>query len=136
MQSLFGGYVFIVFESPVYGEQTACAKRERSCQSRSYSREEVSDRHGGAGLVASLHSAMFAESDIESFVNGRLVGIIVIWQQALLELALVFKGGLKRKERKPDQKHGRWKIYTKVTYKMKHAALPLHEHSFLSLSSY
>lgn len=69
----------------------------------------MSDRHGGAGLVASLHSAVFAESDIESLVNGRLVGIIVIWQQGLLELALVFKGGLKRKETELDQKHGRWK---------------------------
>lgn len=95
LQSLFGGYVFIVIKSPVYGEQAACAKPERSCQSRSYSRKEVSDRHGGAGLVAPLHSAVFAESDIVSLVNGRLVGIIVIWQQGLLELALVFKGGLK-----------------------------------------
>lgn len=57
----------------------------------------MSDRHGGAGLVASLHSAVFAESDIESLVNERLVGVIVIWQQGLLELALVFKGGLEKK---------------------------------------
>lgn len=73
---------------------------QNESQSCSYSREEVSDCHGGAGLVASLHSAVFAESDIESLVNGRLVGIIVIWQQGFLELALVFKGGLKRKETK------------------------------------
>lgn len=66
----------------------------------------MSDRHGRAGLVASLHSAVFAESDIESLVNERLVGIVVIWQQALLELALVFEGGLKRKETESDQKHG------------------------------
>lgn len=78
-------------------------ERERFCQSHSYSREEVSDGHGGAGLVASLHSAVFAESNIESLVNGRLVGIIVIRQQSLLELALGFKVGLKRKETESDQ---------------------------------
>lgn len=63
----------------------------------------MSDGHGGAGLVASLHSAVFAESNIESLVNGRLVGIIVIRQQGLLELALGFEVGLKRKEMESDQ---------------------------------
>lgn len=55
----------------------------------------MGDRHGGGGLVASLHSAVFAESDIESLVNGGLVGIVVIWQQGLFELAFIFKGSLK-----------------------------------------
>lgn len=95
MQSLFG---VRRFESPMSESKPHVQKQERFGRSRSYSREEVSDRHGGAGLVASLHSAVFAEGDIESLVNGRLVGIIVIRQQGLLELALVFKGGLKRKE--------------------------------------
>lgn len=60
----------------------------------------MGDRHGGGGLVASLQSAVFAESDIESLVNGGLVGIVVIWQQGLLELAFVFKGSLKEGEEK------------------------------------
>lgn len=47
----------------------------------------MGDRHGGGGLVASLPSAVFAESEIESLVNGGLVGIVVIWQQGLVELA-------------------------------------------------
>lgn len=108
MQS--GVFVFVFFwwvhihgfESPM-SESKAHVQNESACfgRSRSYSREEVRDRHGGAGLVASLHSAVFAERDIESLVNGRLVGIIVIWQQGLLELALGYKGGLKRKERDP-----------------------------------
>lgn len=58
----------------------------------------MGDRHSGGGLVASLHSAVFGESDIESLVNGGLIGIVVIWQQGLLELAFVFKGSLKEGE--------------------------------------
>lgn len=60
----------------------------------------MGDCHGGGGLVASLHSAVFAESDIESLVNRGLIGIVVIWQQGLLELAFIFKGSLKDGEEK------------------------------------
>ncbi len=60
----------------------------------------MGDRHGRGGLVASLPSAVFAESDIESLVNGGLVGIVVIWQQGLVELAFVFKCSLKDGEEK------------------------------------
>lgn len=111
MQYLFLAGTYSSFRVSHVGEQSTCAKRERFGQSRSYSREEVSDCHGGAGLVASLHSAVFAESDIESLVNGRLVGVIVIWQQSLLERALVFKGGLQKKETESDQKPGRPKRF-------------------------
>lgn len=55
----------------------------------SYSREEVSDSHRSGDSVSSLHSAMFAESDVESLVNEGLVYIVVIWQQGLIELALI-----------------------------------------------
>lgn len=59
----------------------------------------MSNRHRGAGLVASFHSAMFAESNVVSLVNGRLIGIIVIWQQGLLKLALRFKGTLEKRDK-------------------------------------
>ena len=47
------------------------------------------DSHGGGCLVASLCAAMLAEGDVGALVNRRLIGIIVVWQQGLLELALV-----------------------------------------------
>lgn len=55
----------------------------------SYSGEEVRDGHGGGGLAAPLHAAVLAERDVGASVDQRLVGVIVVGQQALLELALV-----------------------------------------------
>lgn len=49
----------------------------------------MSDSHGGGHLVASLCAAMLAEGDVEALVNKRLVGVVVVGQQHLLELALV-----------------------------------------------
>lgn len=47
------------------------------------------DGHGGARLVASPYAAMLAEGDVEAPVNKRLVGVVVVGQQSLLELALI-----------------------------------------------
>lgn len=47
------------------------------------------DSHCWGGLVASLQAAMFAEGDIKALVNGRLVCVVIVGQQRLLELALV-----------------------------------------------
>lgn len=52
------------------------------------------DSHGGGGPVASLHAAVLAEGDIEALVNKRLVGVVVVGQQRLLELALVREDSL------------------------------------------
>lgn len=52
------------------------------------------DSHGGGGPVASLHAAVLAEGDIEALVNKRLVGVVVVGQQRLLELALVHEDSL------------------------------------------
>lgn len=65
----------------------------------SYSGEEVGDGHGGGGSVAPFHTAMLTEGNVEALVNRRLVGIVVVWQQDLVELALVSK----------DRLRGRWK---------------------------
>lgn len=62
------------------------------------------DGHGGGGLVASLYAAMLAEGDIEALVNKRLIGVVVVGQQSLLELALFPKDSLKKSER--DRKRG------------------------------
>lgn len=51
----------------------------------------MGDSHGGGGFVASLHSAVLTEGDVKALVNGRLVGIVVVWQQDLVELALIPK---------------------------------------------
>lgn len=53
------------------------------------------DGHGGGGLVASLYAAMLAEGDIEALVNKRLIGVVVVGQQSLLELALIHEDSLK-----------------------------------------
>lgn len=47
--------------------------------------------HGSGGLVAPLHAAMLAECYVGASVNQRLVGVVVVWEQALLELALVME---------------------------------------------
>ena len=52
-------------------------------------------RHGGGSLIASLQPAIFAEGDVGALVNKRLVGVVVVWQQGLLELTLVPKDRLK-----------------------------------------
>jgi len=54
------------------------------------------DSHCWGSLVASLQAAMFAEGNIKSLVNGRLVCIVIVGQQRLLELALVMEGPLKK----------------------------------------
>lgn len=53
------------------------------------------DSHCWGSLVASLQAAMFAEGNIKSLVNGRLVSVVIVGQQRLLELALVMEGPLK-----------------------------------------
>ncbi len=55
--------------------------------------------HGSGGLVAPLHAAMLAECYVGAPVNQRLVGIVVVWEQALLELALVMEDCLERTKR-------------------------------------
>ena len=57
------------------------------------------DGHGGRGLVASLYAAMLAEGDVEALVNKRLIGVVVVGQQRLLELALVHEDSLETTER-------------------------------------
>lgn len=47
------------------------------------------DGHGGGGLVASLNAAMLAEGNVEALVNKRLIGVVVVGQQSLLELAFI-----------------------------------------------
>lgn len=47
------------------------------------------DSHGSGGLVAPLHAAMLAQRDVGAPVDQRLVGVVVVGEQALLELALV-----------------------------------------------
>lgn len=56
------------------------------------------DSHGGGGLVASLYAAMLAEGDVEALVNKRLIGVVVVGQQHLLELALVPEDSLEKQE--------------------------------------
>lgn len=56
------------------------------------------DSHGGGGFVASLYAAVLAEGDVEALVNKRLVGIVVVGQQSLLELALVPKDSLSERK--------------------------------------
>lgn len=68
-----------------------------SCSS--YSGEEVRYSHGSGGLVAPLDAAMLAERDVGASVNQGLVGVVVVGQQALLELALVVEDCLERTKR-------------------------------------
>lgn len=51
--------------------------------------------HGSSGLVAPLHAAMLAECYVGSSVNQRLVGVVIVREQALLELALVMEDSLR-----------------------------------------
>lgn len=55
--------------------------------------------HGSGGLVAPLHAAVLAERYVGASVNQRLVGVVVVWEQALLELALVMEDCLERTKR-------------------------------------
>lgn len=55
--------------------------------------------HSSGGLVAPLHTAMLAERYIRASVDQRLIGIVVVWEQALLELALVVEDCLERTKR-------------------------------------
>lgn len=47
--------------------------------------------HGSGGPVAPLYAAMFAECYVEASVHQRLVGVVVVCEQVLLELALVME---------------------------------------------
>lgn len=58
--------------------------------------------HGSGGLVAPLDAAMLAECDVGASVNQRLVGVVVVGQQALLELALVMEDCLERTKRRSN----------------------------------
>lgn len=64
------------------------------------------DSHGGGGLVASLYTAMLAEGDVEALVNKRLIGVIVVGQQSLLELALVLEDSLEKERRTEGWEQG------------------------------
>lgn len=55
--------------------------------------------HGSGGLVALLDTAMLAECYVGPSVDQGLVGVVVIGQQALLELALVMEDCLERTKR-------------------------------------
>lgn len=68
-----------------------------SCSS--YSGEEVRYSHGSGGLVAPLDAAMLAECYVGASVNQGLVGVVVVRQQALLELALVMEDRLEKTKR-------------------------------------
>ena len=63
----------------------------------SYPREEVRDSHGGGHLAAPLHPSVFAQRDVGASVQVRLVGIVVVGQEGLSELALFLEAGLWRK---------------------------------------
>lgn len=60
------------------------------------------DSHGGGGPVAPLHAAVLAEGDVEALVNKRLVGVVVVGQQRLPELALVREGSLENGKGRHD----------------------------------
>lgn len=62
----------------------------------SYSGQEVRYSHGSGGLVAPLHAAMLAECYVGAPVNQRLVGVVVVREHALFELALVLENCLER----------------------------------------
>lgn len=47
--------------------------------------------HGSSGLVAPLHAAMLAQGYVESSVHQRLVGIVVVGEQTLLEFTLIME---------------------------------------------
>lgn len=64
------------------------------------------DGHGGGGLVAPLYAAVLAEGDVEALVNKRLVGVVVVGQQSLLELALVPKDSLEMPQKRKERKGG------------------------------
>lgn len=52
--------------------------------------------HGSGSLVAPLNTAMLGECYVEASVNLRLVGIVVVREQALLELALIVEDCLEK----------------------------------------
>lgn len=55
--------------------------------------------HGSGGLVAPLHAAMLAERYVGASVHQRLIGVVVVGEQALLELALVMEDCLEKTKR-------------------------------------
>lgn len=55
--------------------------------------------HGSGGLVAPLHAAVLAECYVGTSVNQRLVGVVVVCEQTLLELALIMEDRLERRSR-------------------------------------
>lgn len=71
------------------------------------------DGHGGGGLVAPLYAAMLAEANVEALVNKRLVGVVVVRQQGLPELALLPEVFLKKKKKRKSNfyKHRKVTLY-------------------------
>lgn len=63
----------------------------------SYPREEVCDSHGRGHLAAPLHPSIFAQRDVGTSVHVRLIGVVVVGQEGLSELALFLEAGLRRK---------------------------------------
>lgn len=66
------------------------------------------DSHGSGGLVAPLDAAVLAEGDVGASVNQRLVGVVVVRQQALLELALIMEDCLERTKRRDNGRFNGW----------------------------
>lgn len=58
--------------------------------------------HGGGGPVAPLRAAALVECDVGASVHQRLVGVVVVGEQALLELALVMEDCLQRSRRQTE----------------------------------
>lgn len=59
--------------------------------------------HGSGGPVAPLDAAMLAERYVGASVDQRLVGVVVVGEQALPELALVMEDCLEGGQR--DRHH-------------------------------
>lgn len=74
----------------------------------SEARQEVCDSHGRGGPVALPHAAVLAEGDVEALVNKRLVGVVVVRQQRLPELALVHEGLLQDRIPEGKGRGGGW----------------------------
>lgn len=69
------------------------------------------DSHGRGRLVASLYAAVLAQADVEALVNKRLVGVVVVRQQRLLELAFVFEDSLERRGRNVSANVTTWMLF-------------------------
>lgn len=61
--------------------------------------------HGSGGPVAPLDAAMLAERYVGAPVDQRLVGVVVVGEQALPELALVMEDCLEGGNKETDIVH-------------------------------